>query len=841
MMYEKQGKFKRIYIRIILIVFVMSTIIPSFTNINQIQAKINSNLPKSYMSDTFPDSYTPYINALKSAHPNWNFKAVYTGLDWNQAITHESYDVNEGISLVPDSYEAAWKKDGQNYYKDGNFVIASKEAVKYMLDPRGHLNEKEIFQFQTLSYSSSMDTIDSIEKVLYGTSMYNRSEYQKQGSMVNMGKRYSDIILEASKQYNVSAIHIASRIKQETGGEITSKRSINGSTVVDGKIPYNYFNIGATPPNAITNGLIYAAKENWTDPDSAIKGGTDILKNQWIKWGQDTTYFQKFDVNNPYGNAVGLYSYQYMANIIAPTNESYSTYSAYEKMGMLNNSFEFHIPVYNNMPSTPSPYPGESSEENSYIADNTRIAAYDITPPNKLYIRSGPGTTYSIVARLNDGEQMTRIAKSVNTQWDKVRLDNGIEGYVFRDYTIEVPTEIKVTGISLNNTNLELKIGDTYNLSCNITPSNATNKNIEWSSSNSDVVSVENGKITAKSKGEATITVKSCDTGITSTCNIKVLSKVTNISLNKTELNLNKGDTYNLTYTIAPDDAANKDVEWSSSNADVASVENGKITAKRAGNATITVKATETGISSSCNVTVTAKVESISLAKEEYKVIKDRYLTIIPVISPDDATNKEYSIAIEDESIAKIEDGKIKGKDFGETNVTFKTKDGEKSVTAKIKVIDISESDTLTFDDTVRVDEKNNQISKIEPNTKTSNLFTRMDYNKEKFDVIIKNINGTVISDDTLVGTGTTINLVAKDSKEVIETYTVIIYGDANGDGKISAMDYTLIKNHIMDVKKIDNTYQSQGADVNGDKKISAMDYTLIKNHIMDVKYIIVR
>ena len=228
-----------------------STLLTGFSGINNVQASIKTNLPKSYMSDNFPNSYKPYIDALKSAHPNWVFKAVYTGLDWNQAVTHESYDVNEGISLVPDSYDAVWKKDGQNYYKDGNFVIASKEAVKYMLDPRGHLNEKEVFQFQTLSYSSSMDSINSIEKVLYGTSMYNRSEYQRLGSMVNMGQTYSNIILQAAKKYNVSAIHIASRIKQETGGAITSNRSINGSTVVNGVVPYNYFNIGATPPNAI--------------------------------------------------------------------------------------------------------------------------------------------------------------------------------------------------------------------------------------------------------------------------------------------------------------------------------------------------------------------------------------------------------------------------------------------------------------------------------------------------------------------------------------------------------------------------------------------------------------
>lgn len=826
MIYENKRKIKKIFAMLSVSAFIVSSVMSCFSLNNKVDASIKGNLPVSYMSDTFPDSYVPYINSLKAAHPNWVFKAVYTGLDWNEAVTHESYDVNEGISLVPDSYDASWKKDGQNYYRDGNFVIASKQAVKYMLDPRGHLNEKEVFQFQTLSYSSSMDTLDSIEKVLYGTSMYNRSEYQRQGSMINMGKTYSNIILEAAKKYNVSAIHIASRIKQETDGAITSNRSINGSTVVNGVIPYNFFNMGATPPNAITNGLIFAAEQGWTDPDIAIKGGTDILKNSWIKWGQDTTYFQKFDVNNPYGNAVGLYAYQYMANIIAPTNESYSTYSAYEKMGMLKNAFEFHIPVFNNMPNTPSAYPGESEE--TYIPDNTRIAAYDVSP-YKLYIRSGPGTEYSIVAKLDEGDKMTRIAKSVNTQWDKVRLDSGIEGYVFRDYTIEVPTEVKVTGISLNNTNLELKIGDTYDFICNITPSNATNKNVEWSSSNSDIVSVENGKITAKTKGDATITVKSCDTGITATCNVKVLSKVTSISLNKTELSLNKGDTYDLTYTIAPDDAANKDVEWYSSNSDIVSVTNGKITAKKAGNAIITIKAKETGISSSCKVTVTAKVENIELLKESYTMIKDKKLSIIPIISPDDATNKEYSITSEDENIVKVENNILIGVNEGETIVTFITKDQNKTVKAKVKVISIEDSDFITFDDTVIVDEENNYISKIESETKASNIFTRMDYNKEKFDILIKNINGQVISDDDLIGTGTTISLVEKDSKDEVQTFTVVIYGDVSGDGIVDSMDMYNTIQHILQNKKLNNEFFKSG-DTNSDSKIDSMDmYNIIQ------------
>lgn len=771
-----------------------STLLTGFSGINNVQASIKTNLPKSYMSDNFPNSYKPYIDALKSAHPNWVFKAVYTGLDWNQAVTHESYDVNEGISLVPDSYDAVWKKDGQNYYKDGNFVIASKEAVKYMLDPRGHLNEKEVFQFQTLSYSSSMDSINSIEKVLYGTSMYNRSEYQRLGSMVNMGQTYSNIILQAAKKYNVSAIHIASRIKQETSGAITSNRSINGSTVVNGVVPYNYFNIGATPPNAITNGLTYAAGKGWKDPVSAINGGTDILRNSWIKWGQDTTYFQKFDVNNPYGNAVALYAYQYMANIIAPTNESYSTYNAYQKMGMLDSSLEFHVPVFENMSEYPTPYPGES--EITYIDDNTRICAYDVAP-YKLYIRSGPGTDYSIVAKLDEGNEMTRIAKSVNTQWDKVRLDNGIEGYVFRDYTKEVPKDVKVTGISLDKNNLELKIGDTYTLTSTITPNNATNKEVEWSSNNSDVATVENGKIVAKNKGEAKITVKSKDTGVSATCNVKVVKKVTEISISESAVNLNVGDESTLNYTIGPDDATNKEVEWISSNSDVVSVDNGKVIAKKTGTTNITVKSKDTGISASCKITVTARVESIELQKNSYTVIKGKKLTINPVIKPEYATNKEYTISSDDENIVKIENNVIVGVNEGKTNVTFTTKDQNKSVKAEINVINISDSDFITFDETLKVNEDNGYVSKIEPNTKTSSIFDKIEYNKDKFDVVIKDINGKVISDDDLIGTGTTISLVSKDSREEIQTFTVIIYGDVSGDGEIDVVDLLLLKRQI--------------------------------------------
>src|SRR5574344_1050011 len=628
MIYERKIK-KKILAMFIVSTFVISTFMSCFSKLNKVEARISSNLPVSRISDDFPASYKPYIDALKKSHPNWIFKAVYTGLDWNQSVTQECYDTNESISLVPDSFDAAWKKDGQNYYKDGNFVIASKQAVKYMLDPRGHLNEEEVFQFQTLSYSSAMDNVDSIEKVLYGTSMYNRNEYQRLGSMINMGTTYSNIILEASKTYNVSAIHLASRIKQETGGAITSNRSINGSTSVNGVVPYNYYNFGATPPDSVYNGLVYAANKGWTDPNISIKGGAKLLVNTYIKWGQDTTYFQKFDVNNPYGNAKWLYGSQYMTNIVAPTNESYSTYNSYQKMGILDNTLEFHVPVYENMPDYPVAYPGE--DEVTYVSDNTVITGYDLAGL-PLRVRSGPGTNFSVVGTLRENEQATRIAKSTNTQWDKVRLSDGIEGYVFRDYTKDVP-EIKVTGLTLDKQKLNLKIGESYNFTCNITPDNEKEKNLEWSSSNSDIVSVDNGKITANSTGTAVISVKNQASEVTTSCNVKVTANVESISLEKNEYTRLEGSYLTITPIISPDYATDKEYSMSSDNDNVIKIENEKLKAISQGTA---------------NVTFTTKDQNKSVIAK---------ITVIK--KEDNALTFNNSVNITEDKITKIEPGKI--------------------------------------------------------------------------------------------------------------------------------------------------------------------------------------
>ena len=95
----------------------------------------------------------------------------------------------------------------------------------------------------------------------------------------------------------------------------------------------------------------------------------------------------------------------------------------------------------------------------------------------------------------------------------------------------------------------------------------------------------------------------------------------------------------------------------------------------------------------------------------------------------------------------------------------------------------------------------------------------------------------TIQVEQETIGSGTKVQIV--DNKgQVIQEYICLLYGDVNGDSKITAVDYTLIKNHIMEVKKVTSQIQNLGADVNQDNKITAVDYTLIKNHIMDVKKI---
>ena len=157
------------------------------------------------------------------------------------------------------------------------------------------------------------------------------------------------------------------------------------------------------------------------------------------------------------------------------------------------------------------------------------------------------------------------------------------------------PKPVMVDKIALSSNTLSMVEGDTQHLSAIVSPKEATNPEVTWSSDNTSVATVTgSGDVTAVAPGEAKITVKAVDgSGVSATCVVTVVKKVipvTKIELNEKTLSLKKDETAQLTAVISPSDATYQNVTWASDNTDVATVDaTGKVTAVAAGTANIAV------------------------------------------------------------------------------------------------------------------------------------------------------------------------------------------------------------------------------------------------------------
>ena len=170
-----------------------------------------------------------------------------------------------------------------------------------------------------------------------------------------------------------------------------------------------------------------------------------------------------------------------------------------------------------------------------------------------------------------------------------------------------LPKSVPVNSVNLSTSAVELTEGDSYALTATILPSDADNKNVTWTSSNAEVASVTNGKVTAIKPGTSTITVTTEDGQKTASCVVTVVAKVypvESVTLDKTSAELTEGESLTLTATVLPENATNKNVTWTSSNAEVASVTNGIVTAHKPGTSTITVTTEDGQKTASCVVTV---------------------------------------------------------------------------------------------------------------------------------------------------------------------------------------------------------------------------------------------
>lgn len=246
--------------------------------------------------------------------------------------------------------------------------------------------------------------------------------------------------------------------------------------------------------------------------------------------------------------------------------------------------------------------------------------------------------------------------------------------------TCMINVRIPVTGVTVDKTEAKMKVGETLRIIAEVSPSNAANKNVTWSSTDTSVVTVsDTGLCTAKAGGSATIVVRTQDGGFVATCMITVYQEVESITLSKTTARVGRGSTIRLRATVLPETATNKKVTWSSSDNTIATVnQDGEVTGLKIGDPVIITATTVSGNKmATCKVTVTEPVTGLIISPTSKTLKKGQYFTIKATVYPTDrVTNDTVLWASSNPKVAKVDSkGKVTAVAGGKATIQAKTED----------------------------------------------------------------------------------------------------------------------------------------------------------------------
>ena len=313
---------------------------------------------------------------------------------------------------------------------------------------------------------------------------------------------------------------------------------------------------------------------------------------------------------------------------------------------------------------------------------NTKISPENSTNKTITWTSSDPTKV-----EVNNG---ILVAKNYGTVTITATLVNGIKEMVY--VTV---SDIKVEAINLSKTNITLGIGATEVLNVIFSPTNATNKDLVWTSSNPSIATVSNGIVTAKKEGTTKITVTSNNKKATCSVTVKKINP-TALILSKTTVNLIVGQTENISATIKPSNASIKDIIWTSNDSTIATVNDGTIVAKKEGTVKIIAKISGTNITETVTVRVSkVKVTGISLNQTSgtiYLNQNNKNIQLYATVVPENAANKKVIWSSSNSSIATVSNnGLVTGVNPGTATITALTEDGgfktQFNVTVKKKAI----------------------------------------------------------------------------------------------------------------------------------------------------------
>ena len=398
--------------------------------------------------------------------------------------------------------------------------------------------------------------------------------------------------------------------------------------------------------------------------------------------------------------------------------------------------------------------------------------------------------------------------------------------------TTTEPTDIKVTSINLNTDNYVMYSNQYLQLKAIVSPTNATNKNVTWSSNNTKIATVDNnGKVKALKVGNTTIIATSTDgSNVSAKCKIKVLQRVTKVKLNKSVVNLSKkGKTAKLKATVYPNNAYDKSINWTSNNKKVATVDkNGKIKATTNKGVTYIIAKTKDGSNKSAKllVVVGPKVQKITLNKSSVTVnrsTKNITYRLKKSIKNKNATYKAVDWYTSNKNIATVDsNGKVTVRKKGTVTITAKAKDGSNKA-AKCKITVKQLVTKLSYNSKKQAKEvyKNKTIKFnviVTPNNANNKGIIYSSSNKKVATVtskgIIKGIKeGTV-----------TITAKAKDdSKKTVKLKVKIKKPPITINTKLSNNEFNSNKKYVdMYVNELNKYFESCGAVINPNLKGSS-------------------
>ncbi len=499
---------------------------------------IDMNYVQSLRNKGFPDSYAESLAKLHAVHPNWTFELSNTNVKFSDAVDGEYNPIYK--NLISTTNKNQLSTDGAAY-SNGTYIqfepgwyAPSKDTLAYYMDPRNFLDDNSVFMFEQLSYNRNAHTKEATQKILNGTFMSS----------------YTDYFMEAANTYNVSPIQLAARAIQEQG----TNGSATSSMVSDGVTYYNYFNInasGSTTEQIVNNALSYAKSKGWNNPRAAILGGASVIANGYINRGQDTLFYQKFNVITESGK----YYNQYMANIQAPYKESYSIFKSYTNSNLVDSNFTFKIPVYSDMINTSIATKSNNNNLSSLSINNysiypkfdSGITEYSCTIPNTI-------NTLTVNASKADNKASISGTGNVNISNTnkiqvKVTAENGnVKTYNINLTKIEVGKEtpndiVSSMGYSNKNNNISgFTLGkDVNNIVSNIKTKYTTANVKVYNKSNQEITSglVSTGqKIVISNNGNQTYTIVVYgDTNGDGKIGIGDYAKVSDTILGKTSMN----------------------------------------------------------------------------------------------------------------------------------------------------------------------------------------------------------------------------------------------------------------------------------------------------------------